>query len=297
MDYRKSVFIAMNYISLHLDDNPTFAKVADVAALSPFHFHRIFKAVTGETIACFTRRLRLERIARSLVDDSNNNVTHLAFQYGYSSSQNFAKVFRRHFGCSPSEYRQRRTADNNRKIGNAIIARTGYDRSTLYWDYGAGALEARMAIKIIPARHVVFMRQMGTYGKENCETAHAELLALLGREPLLHPVGTVSLYWDLPEITAAGYGRTDICLDVSPCMTLSRHLATQHIAGGTYAVCSFSPLSAAKISQAWELAFLWLAALGWEYSVLPCYELYHCGTDPQRDHYIVDIYIPLIKAR
>lgn len=293
MDYRKSVFKAMNFISSHLDDNPTLAEVAGVASLSPFHFHRIFKALTGETIASFTRRLRLERIARSLVDYSNDNVTELAIKYGYSSSQNFAKVFRQHFGCSPSEYRQVKRAVNNRKIGNDTTISSGYDGARLYWEQGFIIPVACRVIKDVPARHVVFMRQIGPYGKAACEKAHAGLLELLGGEHSLHPTGTLALYWDIPDVTEEGYCRTDICIEVSPYMALSRHMATQYIAGGRYAVCSFSTLTVAHLTRAWDFTFRWLIMMGLEYKELPCYELYHSETNPIHDHYVVDIYIPI----
>ncbi|WP_429144654.1 hypothetical protein [Aeromonas veronii] len=67
LDYRKPVFKAMDYISHHLDDNPGLDEVAAAAAISTFHFHRIFKTIVGETIAGFTRRLRMERAARRLL--------------------------------------------------------------------------------------------------------------------------------------------------------------------------------------------------------------------------------------
>lgn len=96
-DYRKSVFRAMDYISQHLDLNPTLKEVSREVAVSCYHFHRIFKAQVGETVAEFTRRLRMEKAAMSLIDAPHSDITGLALQVGFSSSQNFARAFRRHF--------------------------------------------------------------------------------------------------------------------------------------------------------------------------------------------------------
>nr|WP_235687753.1 helix-turn-helix domain-containing protein [Aeromonas veronii] len=62
--------------------------------------------MVGETIAGFTRRLRMERAARRLLASPQSDITTLALAAGFSSSQNFAKAFRLHFAMSPSEYRQ-----------------------------------------------------------------------------------------------------------------------------------------------------------------------------------------------
>ena len=51
----------------HLDEELTLEKLAAVAAFSPFHFHRVFAAITGETLSDFIRRIRLERAASAVV--------------------------------------------------------------------------------------------------------------------------------------------------------------------------------------------------------------------------------------
>ncbi|VTM23194.1 Multiple antibiotic resistance protein marA [Raoultella terrigena] len=96
-DYRAQVFKAIDYISQNLCFNPTLEEIASAVALSSFHFHRIFKAEVGETIAGFTRRLRMEKAAMWLIESPRRDITGLALRVGFSSSQNFAKAFRQHF--------------------------------------------------------------------------------------------------------------------------------------------------------------------------------------------------------
>lgn len=96
MDYRKRVCQAMNFISRNLDRDLSLEEVAGVASFSMFHFHRIFKAVVGETVAGFTRRLRLEFAANRLLSNQHEDITTIAIDCGFSSSQNFAKAFRQH---------------------------------------------------------------------------------------------------------------------------------------------------------------------------------------------------------
>lgn len=80
--------------------------LASVAHLSPFHFHRIYRALTGERVAETIQRLRLARAALQL-RDAADSVTAIALGVGYDSPQAFARAFRGFAGISPSEFRTR----------------------------------------------------------------------------------------------------------------------------------------------------------------------------------------------
>ena len=60
-EYERRVNRVVDYIEAHLSDELPLEKLAAVAAFSPFHFHRVFAAITGETLSDFIRRIRLER--------------------------------------------------------------------------------------------------------------------------------------------------------------------------------------------------------------------------------------------
>lgn len=61
--------------------------------------------MTGETLAACIRRLRLETAANLLRFSSSLNITAVALACGFSSSQNFARVFREWMGMSPGTFR------------------------------------------------------------------------------------------------------------------------------------------------------------------------------------------------
>jgi AraC-like DNA-binding protein len=65
-EYERRVYRVMDYVQAHLDEDLTLEKLAGVAAFSPFHFHRVFASITGETLSDFIRRVRLERAASGL---------------------------------------------------------------------------------------------------------------------------------------------------------------------------------------------------------------------------------------
>ncbi|MFQ1792352.1 GyrI-like domain-containing protein [Aeromonas veronii] len=294
LDYRKPVFKAMDYISHHLDDNPGLDEVAAAAAISTFHFHRIFKTMVGETIAGFTRRLRMERAARRLLASPQSNITTLALAAGFSSSQNFAKAFRLHFAMSPSEYRQQQGGNWKSKIGNTPLPFDTYDGLVMHPVTEHPGLLQGASVRLMPARRVAYMRRLGPYGKETCEQAHRDLLALFASDEAMTPAGTLSLYWDIPDITDETRCRTDVCIELGPEIPAGRQLTTQTIAAGPYAVCQFIARGD-QLVACWETAFRWVVGQGLNCDDRPCYEQYHAGTDSDRDHYVFDICIPLIN--
>ncbi|EKP0313737.1 AraC family transcriptional regulator [Aeromonas veronii] len=294
LDYRKPVFKAMDYISHHLDDNPGLDEVAAAAAISTFHFHRIFKTVVGETIAGFTRRLRMERAARRLLASPQSDITTLALAAGFSSSQNFAKAFRLHFAMSPSEYRQQQGGNWKSKIGNDPLPFDTYDGLVMHPVTEHPGLLQGASVRLMPARRVAYMRRLGPYGKETCEQAHRDLLALFTSDEAMTPAGTLSLYWDIPDITDETRCRTDVCIELGPEIPAGRQLTTQIIAAGPYAVCQFIARGD-QLVACWETAFRWVVGQGLNCDDRPCYEQYHAGTGPDQEHYVFDICIPLIN--
>lgn len=83
---------------------PTLQAVAEASGLSKFHFHRVYRLVTGETLAQTTTRLRLAR-GTAMLQKAGAGVTEAAFVAGYASSQAFAKAMQRELAHSASMLR------------------------------------------------------------------------------------------------------------------------------------------------------------------------------------------------
>jgi AraC family transcriptional regulator len=95
-------------LSERLDNPPSLDELAKAAAVSPFHFHRIWRALTGETVRQTLLRLRLE-VSRELLQTKDATVTETALAVGFGTPQSFARAFRRHTGMTPSEQRAQAT--------------------------------------------------------------------------------------------------------------------------------------------------------------------------------------------
>ena len=97
------------------DNIKTEIQASDVTKFSGYthwHFQRLFRQVTGYTLSEYIRMSRVLNVAMSLAH-STNRITHICYDNGFSSQQSLARLFRRYFGCTPSEFRARVTHDRS----------------------------------------------------------------------------------------------------------------------------------------------------------------------------------------
>jgi AraC family transcriptional regulator len=92
------------YLADNLDRELDLDRLADVACFSPFHFHRIFHALQGETVAESVRRMRLHRAALELIE-KETPIARIAARAGYGSQAAFTRAFRSAYGAPPAAYR------------------------------------------------------------------------------------------------------------------------------------------------------------------------------------------------
>src|SRR5881628_348072 len=104
-DYQQRLLRVLLHIQNHLDASLALDELADVAHFSPYHFHRIFRGMIGESVWEHVRRLRLERAAQQL-RTRRESVTEIAFDAGYETLESFSRAFRAAFGTPPSTFRR-----------------------------------------------------------------------------------------------------------------------------------------------------------------------------------------------
>jgi len=106
-EYEKRVNAVIDYLRERLAEDLSLRTLARVAAFSPFHFHRVFRAITGETLFGFIQRLRVEKAATALIIHPDESVLAVALDHGFASSATFARSFKAHFGMSATAWRAR----------------------------------------------------------------------------------------------------------------------------------------------------------------------------------------------
>jgi AraC family transcriptional regulator len=124
--WRRRFERAASLLSGRLDDPPSLADLASAAAVSPFHFHRIWRALTHETVGQTILRLRMEA-SQELLLVKDTSVTETATALGFGTPQSFARAFRRHTGLTPSEHRdsQPPVAEKGTRGMNVAVDRRG----------------------------------------------------------------------------------------------------------------------------------------------------------------------------
>lgn len=103
--YADAMIRVMSHLHARLDDDVEPAELAGVAGLSVFHFHRVFRAMVGQTVMQTVRTLRMERAAFRL-RHGDAPVTQVALQSGYGSHEAFTRAFAAHFGVPPVQWRE-----------------------------------------------------------------------------------------------------------------------------------------------------------------------------------------------
>lgn len=105
LKYKKQINIVLSYIDNNIERPLTLDSLAAIAGFSKYHFHRIFKKLTGETVNGYVNRLRLEKSANIIVKNPTIKITELSTMLGYSSVSCFSRSFKKHFGHSPYQWK------------------------------------------------------------------------------------------------------------------------------------------------------------------------------------------------
>lgn len=113
--YAERIETVKKYIRIHIDQPLDRAVLAQVAGFSVPHFHRLFAAWTGMSIAEYVRTVRMERAGRKLRMGAVD-ITEVALAAGYDSHASFARAFKRHFGLCPSDFRQLNCLDATERL-------------------------------------------------------------------------------------------------------------------------------------------------------------------------------------
>lgn len=126
-EWTARVLRVVDFITEHLSDELPLARLARVGAFSPFHFHRVFQAQTGQTVRAFVARKRVERAMLLLGRAaSRRRLTDLALELGFSSSSEFSRTFRAHTGIPPSKFRGSKIRKNPQGWAEPAPYRAGH---------------------------------------------------------------------------------------------------------------------------------------------------------------------------
>ena len=286
--YQRRINLAMNYISEHATENLSLDDIAQKAYFSKYHFHRIFKAFSGETVADFTRRVRLEQAANLLYLDNKQSITKIALDYGFSSAQNFAKQFTKQFGLPPSSFRQ----GDKKEAHSALTQNTANDFHSLDQMQISHA-DIKVDIQNHPAFKLAYLRFIEPYHSMST-LAFLKLLASTLGENCLKVTNPVGVAWDNPNITEDAKCRYDLGIVVSDDTDIPENFSVQELPESLCAVYKCQ-ISDGNIEKPWDdLIIGWLPYSGYALSGVPAVEVFkQFDLQKPSGHWQLEIYLPI----
>lgn len=290
-DYRQRMLRVLVHIQQNLDGELTLEELAGVAHFSPYHFHRIFRGMLGESLRAHVRRIRLERAAMRL-KHSRLPIIQIALEARYDSHEAFTRAFRAMAGLSPSEFRsQQRSAPQGVAPSGVHYAPEGPLADFQPLETGGATMDVNIE-RLAPQR-VAFMRHVGRY--DEVGTTWENLCTQLGAEGLLGgQTRFIGICHDDPEVTPPQKIRYDACVTVDENFQPAGEIGVQTVAGGDYAVTTHhGPYE--RLNETYrQLMGEWIPRSGRALGSAPCLEIYL--NDPESTEsaeLLTDIYVPL----
>lgn len=295
--------LVLDYIRTHPTADLSVSELARVAAFSPFHFHRIFTAVVGETVAQYVLRTRLERAVALLKAGPTLPILSAAVESGFQSASAFSRAFRQRYGI-PARRWNRRDAlvlseslnGNSSKNRQFLVMFPRYSTEELAV-FGASVM---VDLEVLPDLPLAYIRVANSY-QPNGVTGAYERLLMWARCEQIDPL-TCSLWGmsqDDPDITPLELCRYDICLVLSE-TDYARLMPTDEVHLRRFPACTLATLRVQgdiwEIDRASQYLYrYWLPRSRTEPANLPAIERYHRHpAEVGWEWYDIDCSIPIL---
>ncbi len=297
-DYIGRINKVIDFIEDNLDKELPLEYVSNISCYSPFHFHRIFSSIMGETINSFINRKRIEKIASVIMNGSDIPLTELAYNYGFKSGSSFSRAFSNYYGISPSEFREK-GGDIYSKICK-VDSKNGKEQIT-FKKYICGIdnikkwinMNAQIEVKEMPELKIVYINHVGRF--DLIGQVYGRLMQWAGPKGLLASpeMKTITIYHDDPKVTDLSKVRQSAGITVEKDVKVDGEIGKMTLSKGKFAVGRFE-IPVTGFEQAWNSMCVWVAESGYKVRDGKYYELYHNDhMEHPEQKFILDICIPV----
>lgn len=277
-DYINRINKALQFIDQNLDAELTLDSVAEIACYSPFHFHRIFKAITSESLNSYINRRRIEKAAAVLMYQPQVSIAELSLQFGFNSNASFTRSFKKYYGISPAGFRK--TLPNRFSKISQTESKNGQESGVFEkyicninqlknWLY----MNAKIEIKKMPQLNLACVTSIGVKGIAD---AYDELLKWVIPQGLLdHPENKmITIYHDSFKITSPDKVRMSACIKLTQPAKPNGKIHLRTIEEGKYIVGRFE-ITLAEFEKSWSSLFIWMNENGYKKAEKNPFEIYH----------------------
>jgi AraC family transcriptional regulator len=279
MDTLENMKQAIDYIESNLDREIEYARIAQIALCSQYHFQRMFGFLIGIPLSEYIRRRRLTLAAFDL-QNGNEKIIDIALKYGYNSPDSFSRAFIAMHGIVPSKVREKG------------ISLKAYPRITFSLSL-KGVVEMNYRIEQKDSFAVVGIKQRFSHieglgeniGKMWGETPAETIGQIAGLGD-----GLVGVYSGMYEDNTTDYYIAAITEKDCPQMMSKLEIPTL-----TWAIFEITGPMPTAMADIWGRIFSeWFPTSGYEHAEAPEVEWYSNG-DLSSSDYKSEIWIPVIK--
>jgi AraC family transcriptional regulator len=263
----------------HIHDNPagdlSLDALSDVAAMSRFHWHRVFRAMTGETMAQAVRRIRMQRASYLLVM-TDQPLAVLAASVGMDNLASFSRAFAEHFLMSPATFRKR---GELRPFVRTPLPR----RDPMH----------PVTIRSEPPIRLAALPHKGAYFE--ISRAFQKLSAVMASRDLFRHAGRmIAVFYDDPQSVAEPDLRSHAGFELTSDADLAAPLEDVTLPAGRQAVLTYTGPYAGLPAAYDELFGVWLPQSGEEPADAPSFEVYlNSPMDTAPEELVTELHLPL----
>ncbi len=296
-EYINRINKVLSFIDHNLDADLSLQTIANIAFYSPFHLHRLFKAITNETLNSYIIRKRIERTAMMLIHNKESSIAEIADKYGFKNDSTFSRTFKKIYGQSPTEFRKSNQG-NFSKISK-VDSNNG-KKSFITEEYLCNSInlkhwinmKAKIEINEMPKMNLAYVTQIGVNGIED---AFQRIIKWATPKELLSKKNThvCRVFHDSFKVTDADKVRMSIGIITDQEITVDGEVGLTTIEKGKNIVGRFV-IEPIEFEKSWDSLFIWMNENGYKKSDRYPFEMYrnNMNEHPEKKC-IVDLCIPI----
>jgi len=296
-DYNSRLNRVFQFIDENLDADLSLKTLSEKAPYSPFHFHRIFKFITGETLNQYVTRQRIEKSALDLLH-KKTTTTEIAYKYGFSDNTSFSRAFKKYYNLSPTAF----VKQNPNKFSK--ISQLKSKNGQEYPDFEKYIcainnlknwikMNAKIEIKEMSKMNLAYVMSLGS---QNLEKAYGKLIQWATPKGLMNDqTKMVTIYHDSFKVTEANKVRMSAAILLNKPIVTEGEIGLTSIEAGKFIVGSFE-IQTNEFEKAWTGLFIWMNENGYKKTDKNPFEIYYNNFNEHPEKIaIVDFFIPIEK--
>ncbi|WP_027627494.1 AraC family transcriptional regulator [Ruminiclostridium cellobioparum] len=294
----KEYYIRINrvidYIENNLGSELNLETLSKVACFSAYHFHRLFRSITGETLAVYVKKRRIIAAANRIYHFPEVKISQIAYEFGFSGQSDFSRSFKSFFKITPSEFLE------TRRLKNGLSWHYADFGKELFSSVGKDFFEYDINICRLEDYTVAYIRNTGLseeHKSEKIEDSFRKLYTWAAARELISPdTHVLGITLDNPEIVPLTECRHDTCITISREAEPDGNIGIRIISSaGRYAACDFDaeePDFSKSFFKAIDYIYgCWMPQNGYFPEDRPCIERYH--KNHENGHIFIELMIPI----